>query len=233
MAWRAAKSLLIFHAQCKPLAPHADPRSWGLKGDEHHDSTSDHAPHNFPGWGKQIVTAGDIPEAENLVPWKVLDSIRRSRDKRVKYAISEGQMFSSYPTSKYPAWTWRPGKGHHTHGHLSVVGDARADDTTPWNIGFEVVEDMTPDERRMLLNIAEWVGAQLLDKPNVTGIADAPGTPHNKSYPNHLLVAAKSKTNVPLVVNAEEVADKLSTNKTFIGNLAVAIVDEQHRRLEK
>jgi hypothetical protein len=67
----------------------------------------------------------------------VLDDIRRSRDPRVKYGISNGQMFSSYAVRGFDAWAWRPydpsdGDRHFTHGHLSVVGDARADGTQPW-----------------------------------------------------------------------------------------------------
>ncbi|WP_433078691.1 hypothetical protein ACQP1P_38045 [Dactylosporangium sp. CA-052675] len=144
MAWRAARSLLVLHQQLQAGAPRARPPGtgadeWGLIGDAAHDPTSDHSPHNFPGWGNQIVTAADFPNRPDLGldAHRVLDDIRRSRDGRVKYGISNGQMFSSYAVSGYGAWTWRPynpknGDRHFTHGHLSVVGDARADGTQPW-----------------------------------------------------------------------------------------------------
>jgi hypothetical protein len=141
MAWRAARSLLTLHKQLKVGSRAAPPATgadeWGLIGDAEHDPTSDHSPHNFPGWGDQIVTAADFPNRPDLGldARRVLDDIRRSRDGRVKYGISNGQMFSSYATSSYPAWTWRPysGKdGHFTHGHLSVVGDGRADGEQFW-----------------------------------------------------------------------------------------------------
>lgn len=149
MDWRAARSLLTLHTQLRPLAPNADPRSWGLKGDDNHSSTSDHAPKNFPGWGSGIVTAADFPDEGDLVAWEVLDSIRLSRDVRVKYAISEGRMFSSYPAHGYAPFVWRPYgglDGHFTHGHLSVVGDARADDPRPWATakGITQEEEMRP-----------------------------------------------------------------------------------------
>jgi hypothetical protein len=138
MTWRPARSLPVLHRQLRPLAPHADPASWGLKGDDRHDSTSDHAPKDFPGWGNDIVTAADFPDEEQLVAFDVLDAIRLSRDPRVKYGISEGLMFSSYPARGYDAWVWRPYTGtsdpHDTHGHLSVVGAPIADDERPWTI---------------------------------------------------------------------------------------------------
>lgn len=156
MAWRVAKSILTLHAQLKRGAPRAAPPAtpadaWGTIGDAVHDPTSDHSPHDLPGLGDGVVTAGDFPDVPDLGldARKVLDDIRRSRDPRVKYGISHGQMFSSYPTSSYPAWTWRPysGKdGHFTHGHLSVVGDARADGTQPWQtIGGEI--DVNLDDK--------------------------------------------------------------------------------------
>jgi hypothetical protein len=155
MAWRAARSLTTFHAQLQREAPRAAPAprgqtraaAWGLIGDAEHDPTSDHAPHDFPGWGNDIVTAADIPNRPDLGldAWKVLDNIRRSRDARVKYAISNGQVFSNRRVTQggrtYDAYTWRPYRRsngsryadeHYTHGHLSVVGDSRSDGTQPW-----------------------------------------------------------------------------------------------------
>jgi hypothetical protein len=142
-AWRAAYSLLAFHSQLRAGAPRAAQATgadeWGLIGDAAHDPTSDHTPHNFPGWGGQIVTAADFPNRPDLGldAHQVLDDVRRSRDDRVKYGISNGQMFSSYAVPGFAAWTWRPynpksGDRHFTHGHLSVVGDARADNRRPW-----------------------------------------------------------------------------------------------------
>lgn len=143
MTWRPARSLTTLHRQLQRGAPRAAPPAtgadeWGLIGDAAHDPTSDHAPHDFPGWGTQIVTAADFPNRPDLGldAHQVLDDIRRSHDPRVKYAISNGQMFSSYPVTGYDAWTWRPYRGstdmHYTHGHLSVVGDQRADGEQPW-----------------------------------------------------------------------------------------------------
>src|SRR5690348_2988037 len=169
MTWRAANSLLVLHRQLKVGAPRAAPPAtgadeWGLIGDAAHDPTSDHTPHDFPGWGGDIVTAADFPNRPDLGldAHKVLDDIRRSHDPRAKYGISNGQIWSNHPVSQdgrtYAAWAWRPyyGSGKHfTHGHLSVVGDARADGEQPWaTIGGDDM-DQAQDER--LKNVDTWL----------------------------------------------------------------------------
>jgi hypothetical protein len=175
MTWRAARSLPVLHAQLKAgtrAAPPATPAgAWGLVGDTSHTSTSDHSPKDFPGWGDGIVTAADFPDRPDLGldARQVLDTIRRWRDSRVKYGISHGQMFSSYPTSSYPAWTWRPyngSDGHWTHGHLSVVGDARADGEQPWATGLEADDMFSDTDRKSLTDIRTTLGSliQGLDK---------------------------------------------------------------------
>lgn len=152
------------HQQLQRGAPRAAPPgtpayAWGTIGDTLHTSTSDHSPHDFPGWGDDIVTAGDFPNAPalGLSAFMVLDDIRRSHDSRVKYGISNGHMFSSYPVSGYAAWTWRPytgSDGHFTHGHLSVVGDARADDPRPWQtIGAPKVATGEDDDTMLSIEI--------------------------------------------------------------------------------
>lgn len=148
--WRVAESIRQLHRQLRPLAPNAPAVAFGTVGDAAHGTSGEHYPRVYPGLGtRPVVCAGDFPKAGNLNPWTVLDSIRRSRDPRVAYGISEGRMFSSYPTSRYPAWTWRPYSGadrHDTHGHLSVVGDARADGTQAWQISTRT-ESATSIER--------------------------------------------------------------------------------------
>ncbi|WP_433055705.1 hypothetical protein [Dactylosporangium sp. CS-033363] len=150
MAWRAAKSILALFEQLQLAAPRAvppgtDPKSWGTVGNDLHDEKSDHTPHDFPGWGDNIVTAGDFPNVPGLGldARKVLDDIRRARDPRAKYGISNDEIFSNHDADQdgkhYPAWTWRPylphdpdRDQHREHGHLSVVGDPRADGTQAW-----------------------------------------------------------------------------------------------------
>ncbi|GGM88317.1 hypothetical protein ACFFX1_15230 [Dactylosporangium sucinum] len=181
MAWRPANSLPVLHRQLQQGSRAAPPATswseWGLIGDAAHDPTSDHSPHDFPGWGYDIVTAADFPNRPDLGldAHQVLDDLRRSRDPRVKYAISNGQMYSSYAVKGYSAWTWRPynprnGDRHFTHGHLSVVGDPRADGTQPWQtIG---ADDMFGDEdRRRSNNVDETVWQGIVNgSPTARGL---------------------------------------------------------------
>jgi hypothetical protein len=209
MTWRVANSVLTLHRQLRPLAPGAPGTAFGTIGDTDHSSTSDHAAKDFPGWGDDIVTAGDFPQAERLDPRAVLEAIRQSRDQRVKYGISNGQMFSSYPTSAYPAWTWRPysgSDGHFGHGHLSVVGDVRADDPRPWAIGNTGGEaDMDANQSQQLSNVHGWL--HQLCKGNVA--ADA-GTAHITTFvPNERLKALVDRPAAPPVTLTDaQVADQ-------------------------
>lgn len=170
MAWRTARSIPVLHRQLRPLAPNAPPSAFGTIGDTAHSSTSDHAPKDFPGWGNDIVTAADFPKAGHLNPRTVLDAIRRSRDDRVKYGISNGQMFSSYPAHGYAPWTWRPyggSDGHWTHGHLSVVGDARADNTRPWMIAVATESSTLPAPKPQQPRRPKMLMGQITGDPNV------------------------------------------------------------------
>jgi len=53
-------------------------------------------------------------------------------------------------------------------------------------------DDMNAEESRMLRNIAEWVGAQLVGRDTVIGIAPGPGDQHATTFPNELLNAARA-----------------------------------------
>lgn len=190
VAWRVARSILVLFDQLEHEAPAAAPgasggvraEEWGTIGDTVHDPSSDHSPKNFPGWGSQIVTAGDFPNrpALGLDAHARLDAIRRSHDPRVKYGISNDQIFSSYSTANRAAWTWGPynpndpGRDRHrTHGHLSVVGDARADGTQPWQIGGAAAADTEDDMGQSFGPIQLEQGTTSLVIPPVqAGVAD-------------------------------------------------------------
>jgi hypothetical protein len=174
VAWRPARSLTTFHDQLKAAHPRAVPpatvaESWGTVGDlAHQTGSSDHNPRDFPGWGEDIVTAADWPHAPALGPdaGRTAEALRVSRDSRIKYVIFNRRTFSSYPSGSYPAWTWRPYSGsnpHTTHGHLSVVGDSRADSTAPWQIGATVTYPASATEADSIIkwNVGPWSGQTL------------------------------------------------------------------------
>ena len=145
MAWRVAKSLLTLREQVDAMAPNRNKSSDGTIGDQSHQSrNSDHNP-NADG----VVTAMDITNdpAHGVNARGIAEMLLLSRDPRIKYVISNQQIFSSpaFSTSK-PAWQWRHYSGanaHTQHVHISVLGDeALYDDTREWPI--EMVSKVEP-----------------------------------------------------------------------------------------
>ena len=130
---REARSLAQLLAEVNERAPERDKASDGWIADQAHASrVSDHNPD-----GQGIVRARDFDDdpAGGHDASVFAEFLRLSRDDRLKYVIDQGAMFSSYATSSYPAWTWRPYTGvnaHKQHTHVSVVADDRADDPRPW-----------------------------------------------------------------------------------------------------
>ena len=131
--WRLAPCLVAMYEEANRLAPKRNRKADGSIGDTAHASrTSDHNPAN--GW----VTALDLTHA----PESGFDAHARARlvvarhDRRLKYAISNGQIARSYDKPGIRAWTWAPYTGsnpHRFHAHFSVHNTAEArDDLSPW-----------------------------------------------------------------------------------------------------
>ena len=100
-----------------------------------------------------VVYAIDFTERPGFSVDEVLEAIRVSRDIRLKYAIHDRRMFSSYASGNAPAWMWRTytgSNGHIEHGHVSVWHDARATLTTEWQIGVEDVTEIIKSLQRNL-----------------------------------------------------------------------------------
>lgn len=145
MAWRVFNSLLVLRDQVNVLAPGRSKGADGTVCDENHPTTSDHCPHYVQGVSPpDMVSALDLTHdpAGGFNSYTFAEVLRVHRDRRIKYVISDHRMFSSYATSSYPAWTWRPYSGedpHTNHVHISVLDAAISDDKTQWNLeGFNV-----------------------------------------------------------------------------------------------
>lgn len=172
MAWRVARSLNVLRAQIDQASPNRNTASDGTIGDTSHSSTSDHAARDFPGWGNDIVTARDITHdpSRGADMAAVAEALRASRDGRIKYVIWGNRMYSSYATSGAAAWTWRWYSGaFHSHLHVSVVGDPRADLEHPWQIG---APDMTPEQAAALQRIDERLGTIIGDLDRAPSLGD-------------------------------------------------------------
>lgn len=143
MSARIAKSLDALRKQIDAAAPGRDKSSDGWLGDAAHAARkSDHNP-NAAG----VVTALDITHdpARGVNARALAEALITSRDKRIKYVISNRQINSSAVSP----WQWRPYDGpnaHEHHVHVSVMDDpALYDDIGLWSIpGVLVPQPSSP-----------------------------------------------------------------------------------------
>jgi hypothetical protein len=137
MTWRLAKSLEVLKKQINDAYPNRSKSSDGTIGDAAHATTSsDHNP-----WVRDsdigVVTAIDLTHdpKKGLDSYKLAEILRVAHDPRIKYVISNGQIFSS----QVSPWKWRPYHGsnlHNHHVHISVMPTKKDyDNTSPWQIG--------------------------------------------------------------------------------------------------
>jgi hypothetical protein len=148
MRWRNSKATSALREQINALSPNRSKASDGTIGDSAHASrSSDHNP-----WviiiegGKKIgiVTAVDITHdpVHGIDARQLAEAILRSRDPRIKYVISNGEICSGFG-GPFP-WQWRRYDGvnpHTKHVHLSVEDtQVLFDDPRPWDLDFEVSE---------------------------------------------------------------------------------------------
>lgn len=136
MAWptnpRPARSLLVLHDQVDARWPARDKSNDGMLASTQHHAANPTSDHEANAAG--VVTAIDITKdlTRGLNSRAVAQALLDSRDPRIKYIISDGQICSS----KVSPWVWRPYTGaddHSHHFHLSVDADpALYDDTRPW-----------------------------------------------------------------------------------------------------
>lgn len=129
-SWRLARSLEDLRSRINTIAPRRSKASDGTIGDPAHRArTSDHNP-NADG----VVCALDITHdpAGGCDAGAIAESLRQSKDPRIKYVIWNKRIFSS----TMQPWVWRPYTGtnpHQKHVHVSVkstICDLKRD----WNV---------------------------------------------------------------------------------------------------
>ena len=127
-AWTLAPCLSVLREQLNDTYPDRPRQSDGTVGDLRHiASTSDHNPD-----ADGLVCAFDITDWPGG-RWDPDDWARSIawRDQRVKYLISDGQIWSRARAAE----GWRKYSGvnaHEKHLHVSVYGGAQARDAAPW-----------------------------------------------------------------------------------------------------
>lgn len=148
-AWRLARGLVRLRAEINHEYPGRSIISDGSIGDASHSSRlSDHNPDK-----RGVVYAIDVTQddpfdtptpnddvAEALAEW-----LRRSKDKRIKYVIWRGRMFSSYSTRTRKAWEWgdyNGPNGHFHHVHISLNAGS-GDEDRGWGFTRPVGQPVT------------------------------------------------------------------------------------------
>lgn len=134
MSWIVAESLNRLHQQLNALAPNRSKVSDGSIGDPRHaGQTSDHNPRWIA--GANVVSARDWTHdpTGGLDCAQLRDALVKAKDSRVRYLIFRSQIISGAGGPR--PWVARSYTGpnpHDKHLHLSVVGDARCRDGSPW-----------------------------------------------------------------------------------------------------
>jgi hypothetical protein len=135
--WRVAKSLLKLRDQVNAKWPNRNKEDDGTIGDtSHQNRSSDHNPWVDEG----VVTALDITHdpGHGCDSYVLADTIRKSKDSRVKYIISNRRIANFAAIGGASAWAWRPYGGtnaHDRHCHISVKATkAQYDDQSAWTI---------------------------------------------------------------------------------------------------
>lgn len=168
MTWRLAHSLDGLRDEVNDRWPGRSKVSDGTLGDTAHaNRVSDHNPD-----GAGVVRAIDLTKWEGPtgeVAETVAETIRASRDPRVKYVIWRGRMFASYSRSYRKAWEWGPydgPNGHFQHVHVSVLPGSEGDRPGPWGVyplSTPPEEDDMPFTADEIKTLARAGAAEALD----------------------------------------------------------------------
>ncbi len=151
-SWVLAAGLMVLGRQISDLdpAPHAADGTVASKAHDAANPTSDHRPKPYSGAG--VVRGLDFGEHTEDDAFRILESIRLSRDRRIKYAIHESRIFSSYGTTPYE-WRAYSGASHSSHGHVSTLTEYD-EDTRPWQIGVPVSDG--PNGEPNWNEVSDW-----------------------------------------------------------------------------
>jgi hypothetical protein len=190
MAWVPDRSLPVLIGQVNAAAPGRSKASDGLVGDADHAAReSDHNPESPPPPGNpdEQVDAADITHdpADGADMGVVSESIRRSRDRRVKYVIFNRRIFYGYDRAGLPAFTWTSYSGSDPHtGHMHVsVNDVHHDETQLWAIG---IGDMDQADKNVATATTYRTDATLGHKPSADYTISVAGKTVKRSEPNEL-----------------------------------------------
>jgi peptidoglycan hydrolase-like protein with peptidoglycan-binding domain len=165
MSWKLAPSLDTLRKQVNALWPDRSKASDGSVADLRHMSagTSDHIPNK-----RDDVTAIDVTNdpAKGCDSRKLAEALVASKDPRIKYVISNGQICSS----KVSPWQWRRytgANGHFHHCHISVDPDPKLyNDPQEWSFPAFLSPTSHPDVQSKPVLRRGSVGASVVEAQN-------------------------------------------------------------------
>lgn len=205
--WVVDRSIPVLFRQVDEAAPGRNKGSDGTIGDADHAAReSDHNPESPPPPGNpdNQVDAADITHdpARGADMGVVAESIRKSRDRRVRYVIFNRRIFYGYDRAGLPAFTWTSYSGSDPHtGHLHIsVNDVHHDETQLWAIGLG---DMDQADKNMATATTYRTEATLRHKENAKyTIVTADGKKVERVETNELKkVIDTTAANVQLLVD--------------------------------
>lgn len=128
--WKVSVAILSLLRQVQDVWPDRHPTDGTVasRGHDRNNPRSDHRPR--PTWGAGVVRALDVGEVVEDRGELLAEQLRQTQDRRLRYVIHEGRIFSSYNHRDAPAWIWRRYRGtsfHLNHVHLSVLAGADGD----------------------------------------------------------------------------------------------------------
>lgn len=172
MKWYLAKSLEVLRRQINESYPKRNKSSDGTIGDAAHRATqSEHNPD--PDGAVRALDITNDP-AHGVYARQIAEAIVKSRDPRVLYIISDGQIVRSYPRSGTAPWKWSQYGGrnpHIEHFHTSVKRGPH-DKTALWSL---------PALKEPTAKVFKNITATVFDDPRVAytdvkpGYAQQPG----------------------------------------------------------
>lgn len=179
---RIAKSLDVLRGQIDQRYPNRSKVSDGWIGDPAHAARdSDHNPDD-DGVVKALDITHDLVNGPDT--WAMAETLRKNRDRRIKYVISNGRAFvgnhGTWNGNNVGAWTWFKYTGannHAKHVHVSVLGEAAIYDASEsWNLDLRGTilpaptppkpKGVTEDMRRRMMEViltyeGRFVGGKL------------------------------------------------------------------------
>jgi hypothetical protein len=200
MVWpldpRPAKSLIVLEDQIRKRWPSAPKDAIVMIGDEAHQATkSDHNPDK-----DGVVRAMDVDHLPGigLNSRAVAQALLDSRDPRIAYVISNGEMARSYPKTGTVPWQWSKYTGlndHSHHFHLSVVADKLFyDNRQPWNLDAAAPVKFTPTPAPVPIVVKPVPGRMM----NIIATEFGGATnPEHSAYDKHLITDTELGVSLP------------------------------------